>query len=124
MPDAQARHWPQEGTKLKITRSPGARPVTPGPASSTIPAPSCPPMIGTAVGRSPVTTCSSEWQMPLPPTAMRTSPAFGGSNSISSTDQSWFLSHSTAARVFMRFLLRNARPEKSRPAHSMVRPGS
>src|SRR5579859_6234032 len=104
MPRAQARQRPQTGRKLKMTRSPAARPVTPAPTSSMTPAPSCPPMMGSGQGRSPVSTCSSEWHRPLPPMATRTSPSFGGSSSISSTDKSLFRSHSTAARVFISFL--------------------
>src|SRR5918999_3300950 len=101
IPCAHGRQRPHTGRKLKITRSPGERSGTPGPTSSTMPAPSWPPMMGSGQGRSPVRTCSSEWHRPLPRIETRTSPALGASSSISSTDHSLPRSHSTAARVFI-----------------------
>ena len=41
-PRRQARHWPQTARQFRITKSPGARPVTSGPTASTTPAASCP----------------------------------------------------------------------------------
>src|ERR1700761_2543643 len=75
--------------------------VTPDPTSSTKPAPSCPPIIGPANGTSPTRWWSSEWQSPAAATRTRTSPARGGSSSISSTFQSVPASYSTAACVRM-----------------------
>ncbi len=37
-PRRQERQWPQTARQLRITKSPGATDVTPGPADSTIPA--------------------------------------------------------------------------------------
>ena len=61
----------------KTTWSPGASQSTSGPTSSTTPAPSWPPMIGSPNGRSPVTRCSSEWHSPEPTSRTSTSPCFG-----------------------------------------------
>ena len=52
-------------------------------------------------GRSPVTTCSSEWHMPEAAIFTSTSPAFGGSSSISSTLHGLFCSQRIAAFVFI-----------------------
>ena len=97
-PVAQGGHFPQAGTKPSTTWSPGARPVTPGPTSSTTPAPSWPPMTGRGTGMSPVSRCSSEWHMPDAASLMRTSPSLGGSSSMGSTLQA-SRSHRTAASV-------------------------
>ena len=45
-PRAHDGHFPHAGMNPNTTWSPGARSVTPGPTSSTTPAPSWPPMIG------------------------------------------------------------------------------
>ena len=92
---------PQAGMNPKMTRSPGATEVTPGPTSSITAAPSWPPIIGSGQGRSPVTMCSSEWHSPDPPIRTRTSPAFGGSSSISSIFHGVPNSKQIAARVVM-----------------------
>ena len=97
-PVAQGGHFPQAGTKPSTTWSPGARPVTPGPTSSTTPAPSWPPMIGRGTGMSPVSRCSSEWHMPDAASLIRTSPSLGGSSSMGSTLHA-SRSHRTAASV-------------------------
>src|SRR3954471_22394190 len=57
---------------------------------------------GSAVtpARSPVTRCSSLWHMPLAANFTNTSPAFGGSSSISSTLQGVCRSQRIAAIVF------------------------
>ena len=70
--------------------------------ASTTPAPSCPPIMGgagVAPARSPVTTCSSEWHIPDAASLTSTSPAFGGSSSISSTLHGVLISRRIAARV-------------------------
>jgi hypothetical protein len=41
-PRRQARHWPQTARQFRITKSPGATPVTSGPTASTTPAASWP----------------------------------------------------------------------------------
>ncbi len=87
-PVAHDGHWPQAGMKPNTTWSPGLRSVTPGPTSSTTPAPSWPPMIGSGTGMSPVTRCSSEWHMPDAASLTSTSPSLGGSSSMGSTLQS------------------------------------
>ncbi len=45
-PRRQARHWPQTARQLRMTKSPGATPVTSGPTASTTPAASCPSRYG------------------------------------------------------------------------------
>ena len=64
------------------TWSPGANPVTPGPVSSTIPAPSWPSTIGRGPGRS--CTVRSVWHTPHATTRTSSSPAWGGPSSIAS----------------------------------------
>ena len=105
-PLAQLGHLPHAGTKPNTTWSPGATLNTPGPTSSTMPAPSWPPMVGSgavAPARSPVTRCSSLWHMPLAIIFTRTSPALGGSSSISSTLHGVCNSRRMAALVFTMF---------------------
>jgi hypothetical protein len=99
-PFEQLGHLPQDGMNPKMTWSPGCSQETPGPTSCTMPAPSCPPMTGMFAGRSPVTRCSSEWHIPEATIFTRTSPAFGGSSSISSTLHGALTSQRTAALVF------------------------
>ena len=63
------------------------------------------PIISSASGggtMSPVTMCSSEWHSPATFHSTSTSPALGGSTSISSTFQSSPIPHSTAALAFTR----------------------
>ncbi len=45
-PRRQARHWPQTARQFRMTKSPGARSVTPLPTDSTRPAASCPSRYG------------------------------------------------------------------------------
>ncbi|ORW59254.1 hypothetical protein AWC20_09910 [Mycobacterium parmense] len=99
IPEAHQRHRPQTATNEVTTWSPGANRVTPGPTSTTTPDPSCPPMVGDIAVASPGPSvfgggasrpwrmCSSEWHSPVAARRTRTSPARGGSRSISSTDQ-------------------------------------
>src|SRR3954452_20000119 len=113
LPVEQLLQRPQLGTKLAETWSPTCTVVTPEPTSTTTPAPSCPPMMGKKFSipingqkssggtMSPVTKCSSEWHNPATFQFTNTSPAFGGSTSISSIFHSWLSPHSTAARDFM-----------------------
>ena len=55
---------PQFGMNEQTTWSPGATRVTPGPTSSTMPAPSCPSTMGVRVIMSPVMRWRSEWHRP------------------------------------------------------------
>src|SRR6056297_1110326 len=108
-PEAHVGHWPQAGMKPNTTWSPGSRPVTLGPTSRTMPAPSCPPISGgsgEAPARSPVTRCSSEWHMPDAFISTSSSPDCGASSSMSSMVQSWPTPLSTAALVCMPRTLR------------------
>ena len=100
-PVAHGTQRPHDGMNPNTTWSPGDSQLTPSPTSSTTPAPSCPPMIGGGNGRSPVTTCSSLWHIPEAAILTSTSPALGGSSSMSSTLQGVFVSHKMAALVCM-----------------------
>src|SRR5258706_10436654 len=76
--------------------------VTPGPTSTTTPAPSCPRMAGNSPsGSAPDSVNSSVWQMPVALISTNTSPAFGPSRSTSTTSSGLAFSKATAARVFM-----------------------
>ena len=112
------RHRPQAGMKDMDTWSPGARVVTPGPTCRTIPEPSWPPTKGKwGTGRSPVTTCSSEWHIPANAVSTSTSPGPGSSRVMSSTFQSCCGSQSTAVRVVVGigFPFVSAAPARGRP---------
>ncbi len=75
-PEAHQKHRPQAGMNEAATWSPTATDSTPGPTSATMPAPSCPPIIGNIESTpkiwrtsgdalmSPVRRCSSEWHIP------------------------------------------------------------
>src|SRR6185436_11272961 len=76
---------PQWGRKEKITWSPGFTVVTPGPTSAISPAASWPGTIGIGDGQSPFMMCQSLWHTPDAFILTRTSPAFGGSSSHSTT---------------------------------------
>ena len=102
-PSAQLGQRPHAGMKPNTTWSPATSENTPAPTSMTMPAPSWPPISGgsgVAPARSPVTRCSSLWHMPLATILTNTSPAFGGSSSISSTLQAVFRALRIAALVF------------------------
>lgn len=78
--------------------SPGFTEVTPSPMLSTIPAPSWPRMTGKSTsGKLPSRTCSSVWQIPVATILTRTSRAFGGATSISSTESDLPAAQATAA---------------------------
>ena len=87
-PAAHQRQRPHEGMNETEIWSPTANSVTPSPSSVTTPAPSWPPTVGRGAGRVPSKMCSSEWHMPAAVVLTKTSPASGGSSSISSTLQS------------------------------------
>ena len=80
-PRRQLRHSPQLGTNTNTTWSPALRSRTPAPTSTTMPAPSCPGMVGKVRGRLLSIVDRSEWQMPAPLTCTSTSPSPGPSRS-------------------------------------------
>src|SRR5712691_10785148 len=85
-----------------MTWSPARMLVTPGPTSTTMPAPSWPRIAGNSPsGSAPESVNSSVWQMPVALTS--TSPAFGPSRSTSVTVSGLPLSKATAAWLFMAF---------------------
>src|SRR5580765_6448793 len=85
-----------------MTWSPFCTDVTPGPTSSTMPAPSWPKITGNSPsGSAPERVNSSVWQTPVALISTSTSPAFGPSSSTSSTTSGFPTSQATAARVFI-----------------------
>src|SRR6476620_5053831 len=85
-----------------MTWSPFCTDVTPGPTSTTIPAPSWPKITGNnPSGSAPERVNSSVWQTPVALISTSTSPAFGPSSSTSSTTSGLPASYATAALVFM-----------------------
>src|SRR5215467_13218292 len=85
-----------------MTWSPFLTLVTPGPTSTTTPAPSWPRIDGNnPSGSAPDSVNSSVWQMPVALTSTSTSPALGPSRSTSMTSSGFPFSTATAARVFM-----------------------
>ena len=101
-----------------MTWSPFFRLVTPGPTSTTTPAPSWPRMAGNSPsGSAPDRVKSSVWQMPVALISIRTSPALGPSRSTSTISSGLPASKATAARVFMmRFSLDQLTQGLARPA--------
>ena len=89
-----------------MTWSPFFTLVTPGPTSTTMPAPSWPRMAGNSPsGSAPESVNSSVWQMPVALISTSTSPAFGPSRSTSMISSGLPFASATAARVFMRMHL-------------------
>src|SRR5262249_60852193 len=85
-----------------MTWSPFLTLVTPGPTSTTTPAPSWPRIDGNnPSGSAPERVNSSVWQMPVALISTSTSEAFGPSSSTSVTVRGLPFSNATAARVFM-----------------------
>src|SRR3982751_5066973 len=85
-----------------MTWSPFWTDVTPGPTSTTIPAPSWPKITGNRPsGSAPERGNSSVWQTPVALISTSTSPALGPSRSTSSITSRWPAAYATAARVFM-----------------------
>src|SRR3954453_19699647 len=74
-PLTQSLHAPHCGDQQMTTWWPSDRPVTPGPISTTSPAPSCPRTLGTATGIVPFMADRSEWQTPVALMRTRTLPA-------------------------------------------------
>src|SRR6185503_14010800 len=83
-----------------MTWSPFARVVTPGPTSTTTPAPSCPRIAGNRPsGSAPERVNSSVWQMPVALISTSTSPAFGPSRRTFSITRGAPALCATAART-------------------------
>src|SRR5664280_3188511 len=78
-PRAQNSHLPQERPGLMTTSSHADQPVTPSPTAATVPAPSAPPMWGSATGipGMPFRTDRSRWFSAAAWTLTTTSPAPG-----------------------------------------------
>ncbi len=85
-----------------MTWSPFFKLVTPGPVSTTTPAPSCPRMAGNRPsGSAPDNVYSSVWQIPVALISTSTSPARGPSSSTVSMLSGAFALRAMAARTFM-----------------------
>src|SRR6266542_3669138 len=89
-----------------MTWSPFFTLVTPGPTSTTIPAPSWPRIAGNSPsGSSPERVYSSVWQMPVALISTSTSPALGPSSVTVATSSGLPAPNATAARTSMIDLL-------------------
>ena len=97
-PCVQSAHCPHCGDQQMTTWSPGLRPLTPGPTSTTSPAPSWPSTAGMATGIVPFIADRSEWQTPVARILTRTLPSVTG---VAST-------LSRISRVLLPTLLRTA----------------
>ena len=107
-PERQGRQCPQLETKDMMHRSPGFTVVTPGPTSTTVPAPSCPSTAGSANAEPvPAMTWWSLAHIPAALVSTRTSPAFGGSCVNSRISRCRLPSYSTAAFTCNSLLLRS-----------------
>src|SRR5262245_41248287 len=83
-----------------MTWSPVRTEVTPGPTSTTMPAPSCPRIAGKRPsGSAPERVNSSVWQTPVALISTSTSPAFGPSSVTVVTSSGLPFSNATAART-------------------------
>src|SRR5271166_1841717 len=91
-PRRQARHCPHTARQLRITKSPGAAWVTPGPTDSTVPAASWPSRNGYSSVIPPSRYVRSVWQTPHAATSTTTSPGPGSgtTTSTSSTGSPFF----------------------------------
>src|SRR4029079_16591671 len=89
-----------------MTWSPFASVDTPGPTSTTTPAPSCPRIAGNKPsGSAPERVNSSVWQMPVALISTSTSPAFGPSRRTVSTTSgapAWCATAALTSIVFSR----------------------
>src|SRR5262245_59447964 len=97
--DLHSRH---SGVYSGITWSPFLSVVTPGPTSTTTPAPSWPKITGNSPsGSPPERVNSSVWQTPVALSSTSTSPALGPASSTVVTSRGWPAFQATAARVFI-----------------------
>src|ERR1700722_6786888 len=86
-----------------MTWSPLRSEVTPGPTSTTTPAPSCPRIAeNKPSGPEPDRLNSSVWQTPLGLISPRTSPALGPSKSTGMISKGLLAAVATAALVFIK----------------------
>src|SRR6185503_18361169 len=100
--EVQDLHSRHSGVYSGMTWSPFLSVLTPGPTSTTTPAPSWPKMTGKSPsGSAPERVNSSVWQMPVARISTRTSPAFGPSSSTSTTSSGLPAAQAIAARVFI-----------------------
>ena len=102
--ETQNAHVLHSGVYRGMTWSPTAYSVTFSPTLSTIPPPSCPRIEGNLPsGSLPESVYASVWQRAHATIFTRTSPARGGSTSISSTESGWPGAYATAALHFITF---------------------
>src|SRR5690606_1334004 len=100
--ERQDGHWRHSGVYSGITWSPFLTDVTPGPTSTTTPAPSWPRIAGKIPsGSAPESVNSSVWQIPVAFTSTRTSPSLGPARSTSMISSGFPAATATAARVFI-----------------------
>ena len=85
----QNQQAPQEGTNVAMTLSPLLTRVTSAPTQSTVPAASCPRIVGGGRGRVPLVAERSEWHTPLAPIVITTSCGPGTTGSSSSISSGW-----------------------------------
>src|SRR5271168_1285140 len=101
--DVQDLHWRHSGVYRGMTWSPLRNEVTPGPTSTTMPAPSWPNIAGNKPsGSAPERVNSSVWQTPLALISTRTSPALGPSKSTVMISKGLLAAVATAALVFIK----------------------
>src|SRR4026209_2452574 len=99
-----------------MTWSPFLTDVTPGPVSTTTPAPSCPRIAGNSPsGSLPDRVNSSVWQMPVALISTSTPPAFGPSSCTWVTGSSLPASHPPPPRRRSPPAPRGGRPTPPRP---------
>src|SRR5579859_7036566 len=91
-----------------MTWSPFLSDLTPGPTSTTTPAPSCPRMLGNKPsGSEPESVYLSVWQSPVALISTSTSPALGPASCTVSTTRGLPASTAIAARTSIGVLLEN-----------------
>src|SRR5215469_5327233 len=100
--DRQDGHWRHSGVYSGMTWSPFLTEVTPGPTSTTTPAPSWPRIAGKSPsGSAPESVNSSVWQIPVALISTITSPAFGPSSATVVISSGFPAAVATAARTSM-----------------------
>src|SRR5580698_9840289 len=107
--EVQLLHSRHSGVYSGMTWSPFFSDRTPGPTSTTMPAPSCPRMDGNRPsGSAPESVYLSVWQIPVALTSINTSPAFGPSSCTVSMVRGLPASNATAALTSMSSSLQDA----------------
>src|SRR6187402_1968782 len=100
--EVQDLHCRHSGVYSGMTWSPFFSVVTPGPTSTTMPAPSWPKITGNnPSGSPPERVNSSVWQTPEAFISTSTSPVLGPARSTVVTSRGWPAFQATAARVFI-----------------------